>query len=131
MARKINRVPVDPDSNLVPAMKAGAFGLAQGKILMLFPEGERSIDGKIKRFPARVPPSCRRHAGVPIVPVAIKGAHEVWARGGLFRWKGLLPWSRSEVIVEFGDPMFFTEGETYAEAAGRLQARVTEMWQRL
>ncbi len=130
VARKINCVPVDPDSNLVPAMKAGAFGLAQGKILMLFPEGERSIDGKIKRF-RKGATILSRHAGVPIVPVAIKGAHEVWAREGSFRWKGLLPWSRSEVVVEFGDPMFFTEGETYAEAAGRLQARVTEMWQRL
>jgi len=130
VARKINCVPVDPDSNLVPAMKAGAFGLAQGKILMLFPEGERSIDGTVKRF-RKGATILSRHAGVPIVPVAIKGAHEVWAREGSFRWKGLLPWSRSEVTVEFGDPMFFTEGETYAEAAGRLQARVQEMWQRL
>jgi long-chain acyl-CoA synthetase len=130
VARKINCVPVDPDSNLVPAMKAGAFGLAQGKILMLFPEGERSIDGTVKRF-RKGATILSRHAGVPIVPVAIKGAHEVWAREGSFKWKGLLPWSRSEVIVEFGDPMHFTDGETYAEAAGRLQARVHEMWQRL
>ena len=32
-ARIANLVPVDPDSNLVPAMKAGAFGLAHGKLL--------------------------------------------------------------------------------------------------
>ena len=130
VARKINCVPVDPDSNLVPAMKAGAFGLAHGKMLMLFPEGERSIDGTVKRF-SKGATILARHAGVPIVPVAIKGAHEVWAREGSFRWKGLLPWSRSEVTVEFGDPMHFAEGETYAEAASRLQARVQEMWERL
>ena len=47
-ARLTNLVPVDPDSNLVPAMRAGAFGLAHGKVLVLFPEGERAIDGTVK-----------------------------------------------------------------------------------
>jgi long-chain acyl-CoA synthetase len=130
VARKVNIVPVDPDSNLVPAMKAGAFGLARGKILILFPEGERSLDGTVKRF-RKGAAILARHAGAPIVPVAIKGAHEVWAREGSFRWKGLLPWSRSEVRVEFGEPMRFEDGESYAEASARLQARVQEMWERL
>jgi long-chain acyl-CoA synthetase len=81
VARKINCVPVDPDSNLIPAMKAGAFGLAHGRVLLLFPEGERSIDGTVKRF-KKGAPILSRHMGVPVVPVAIKGAHEVWPRGG-------------------------------------------------
>jgi len=130
VARKVNIVPVDADSNLVPAMKAGAFGLAQGKILVLFPEGERSLDGTVKRF-RKGAAILARHTGVPIVPVAIKGAHEVWAREGSFRWKGLLPWSRSVVKIEFGEPMQFGEGETYAEAAARLENRVKELWARL
>ncbi|MDH4067023.1 MAG: AMP-binding protein, partial [Acidobacteriota bacterium] len=79
VARKVNLVPVDPDSNLVPAMKAGAFGLAHGKVLMLFPEGERSIDGTVKRF-KKGASILSRHLGVPVVPVAIKGAFEVWPR---------------------------------------------------
>ncbi|MGH9203855.1 MAG: 1-acyl-sn-glycerol-3-phosphate acyltransferase, partial [Vicinamibacterales bacterium] len=72
LARQINCVPVDPDANLVPAMKAGAFGLTHQKILMLFPEGERSIDGTVKRF-KKGAPILSRHVGVPIVPVAIRG----------------------------------------------------------
>ena len=54
-ARLANLVPVDPDSNLVPAMQAGAFGLAHGKVLVLFPEGERSIDGTVKKFKKGAP----------------------------------------------------------------------------
>ena len=54
-ARLANLVPVDPDSNLIPAMQAGAFGLAHGKILVLFPEGERSIDGTVKKFKKGAP----------------------------------------------------------------------------
>ena len=121
VARKLHCVPVDPDSNLVPAMKAGAFGLAHGKVLILFPEGERSIDGTVKRF-KKGAPILSRHLGVPVVPVAIEGAHDVWPRGRSFNWRGLLPWSRSHVSVQFGDPIQFTEGESYADAAARLRA---------
>jgi 1-acyl-sn-glycerol-3-phosphate acyltransferase len=67
--------------------------------------------------------------GVPVVPVAIKGAHEVWPRGGSFNWRGVLPWSRSRVLVRFGDPVQFTDGEPYADAALRLRGIVDQMWQ--
>jgi long-chain acyl-CoA synthetase len=129
VARKVHCVPVDPDSNLVPAMKAGAFGLAHDKVLILFPEGERSIDGTVKRF-KKGAPILSRHMGVPVVPVAINGAHDVWPRGRSFNWRGLLPWSRSRVRVQFGDPIRFADGETDGEAAQRLRALVDEMWQR-
>jgi long-chain acyl-CoA synthetase len=128
VARKVHCVPVDPDSNLVPAMKAGAFGLAHGKVLILFPEGERSIDGTVKRF-KKGAPILSRHLKVPVVPVAINGAHDVWPRGHFFNWRGVLPWRRSRVLVQFGDPIQFSEGETSADAANRLRDVVDEMWQ--
>jgi long-chain acyl-CoA synthetase len=127
VARTINCVPVDPDSNLVPAMKAGAFGLTHDKVLLLFPEGERSIDGTVKRF-KKGAPILSRHMGVPVVPMAIRGAYEVWPRGRSFNWRGLLPWSRSKVRLKFGAPVQFTEGESYADAAARLQKIVDDMW---
>ena len=51
LARAINIVPVDPDANLVNAMQAGAAGLRLKKVLILFPEGERSIDGDAEEVP--------------------------------------------------------------------------------
>jgi len=130
IARRINLVPVDPDSNLVPAMKAGAFGLSHGKVLILFPEGERSIDGTVKRF-KKGAPILSRHIGVPVVPVAVKGVHELWPRGRAFNWQGVLPWRRARVRLQVGDPVQFTDGESYAEAANRLRVIVDEMWQKL
>ena len=50
LARLLRVVVVDPDANLVPAMRAGAFGLRHGRVLILYPEGERSIDGSPKTF---------------------------------------------------------------------------------
>jgi len=127
VARTINLVPVDADSNLIPAMKAGAFGLSHGKVLVLFPEGERSIDGTVKRF-KKGSPILAQHLGVPVVPVAIKGIYELWPRNRPLNWKLMLPWSGHRVSVEFGAPMTFAEGEDYADSALRLRERVADMW---
>jgi long-chain acyl-CoA synthetase len=129
VARTINLVPVDPDSNLVPAMKAGAFGLTHGRILVLFPEGERSIDGTVKKF-KKGSPILAQHLGVPIVPVAIKGVFELWPRNRAFNWRALVPF-KHRVSVIFGESMTFAEGAAYAESALQLRERVNEMWERV
>lgn len=125
-----NLVPVDPDSNLVPAMKAGAFGLAHGKVLVLFPEGERSIDGTVKKF-KKGAPILAQHLRVPIVPVAIKGVFELWPRGGRLSWRLLGPWSRHRVKIAIGEPMMFDEHGDYNQTATELRDRVERMWQSL
>ena len=129
-ARLANLVPVDPDSNLVPAMQAGAFGLAHGKILVLFPEGERSIDGTVKKF-KKGAPILAQHMRVPIVPVAIKGVFELWPRGRSFNWRLLRLWSRHRVRIVIGEPMMFAENADYNQTATELRDRVEKMWQAL
>jgi long-chain acyl-CoA synthetase len=113
LARAINVVPVDPDANLINAMQAGATGLRMGKVLVLFPEGERSIDGEIKPF--------RRGAAIlsaqmqaPIVPIALDGLYELWPRGWRFQWKQLLPWRSRPVTIRIGPPMRVTRGAYHA-----------------
>ena len=78
-ARQANVVPVDPDASLVPAMQAGGFGLRHGRVLVLFPEGERSIDGTVRTF-KKGAAILSTHLSAPIVPVALDGIFEVWAR---------------------------------------------------
>ena len=73
IARLIHLIPVDADSNLVRAMQAGAFGLRHGKVLVLFPEGERSIDGSVRRFKNGAS-ILATHLRVPVVPVALDGS---------------------------------------------------------
>jgi long-chain acyl-CoA synthetase len=130
VARQINVVPVDADASLVPAMKAGAFGLTHGKVLLLFPEGERSIDGGVKRF-KKGAPILAQQLGVPIVPVALRGLYEIWPRGRGIDWRLVWPWSGHRVRIAIGPPLTVDEGETYAAAATRLRDTVDAMWQRL
>ena len=126
-ARNANLVPVDPDSNLVPAMKAGAFGLAHGKVLVLFPEGERSIDGTVKKF-KKGAPILSQHLRVPIVPIAIKGVYELWPRNRGLNWSLAWPWSGHHIDIVIGEPMSFDENADYNVTASELRERVEQMW---
>jgi long-chain acyl-CoA synthetase len=126
IARFMRVIVVDPDSNLIPAMRAGAYGLRRGRVLMLFPEGERSIDGPPKVF-KKGAAILSAHLRVPIVPVAIEGAYEVWPRGKTF-FQALHP-----VKLAFGEPIYPPStshpGETeYTQITAELRQRVINMW---
>jgi long-chain acyl-CoA synthetase len=103
IARAANIVPVDPDANLVSAMQAASAGLRTGKILMLFPEGERSIDGGLKPF-RKGAAILASHLDVPVVPVALDGLFEVWPRGRSLNWRLLAPWRRHRLSLTFLSP---------------------------
>jgi len=130
-ARKVNLMPVDPDTNLLRAMQAGAYGLRHGKVLVLFPEGERSIDGSPRKF-KKGASILSLHLRAPIVPIAIDGVYDVWPRGGTWRLTG-------RVSIEFGavlsTPVALPAGATLAQAEARyaaeadsLRAVVLDLW---
>jgi long-chain acyl-CoA synthetase len=128
LGRTFSLVPVDPDSNLVNAMRAGAYGLKEGKNLVLYPEGERSIDGTPKKF-KKGAAILAAHLKVPIYPVAIEGFYEAWPRNRK------LP-RLAKLRVRFGDPIEPPETirnpeETYKEMTERLRTEVVEMWEAL
>ena len=128
LARALNIVPVDPDANLVSALRAGAFGLKHGKVLVLFPEGERSIDGTVRTFKNGAA-ILAQQLNVPVVPVAITGTFEIWPRARPLDWRRLLPWSGHRVTVQFGTPIRAPEaGCPYADYTEAIRGAVEQMW---
>ena len=128
LARSIKVIVLDPDANLVPAMRAGAFGLRHGMALVLYPEGERSIDGTPKIF-KKGAAILSIHLQVPIVPVAIDGFYEAWPRNHPFR--GFAP-----LKMAFGDPILpppesEASESAYQQLTADVKARVVEMWEKL
>ncbi|HWX54775.1 MAG TPA: AMP-binding protein [Verrucomicrobiae bacterium] len=128
LGRTFNLVPVDPDSNLVNAMRAGAYGLKRGKNLVLFPEGERSIDGTPKKF-KKGAAILSTHLKVPIYPVALEGFYEAWPRHRKFP-------RFARLRVHFGEPIappasISNPEESYRELTDKLRSRVVEMWEGL
>jgi long-chain acyl-CoA synthetase len=132
-ARLTHVVPVDPDSNLVRAMRAGAHGLRGGRILVLFPEGERSIDAEIKTF-KKGAAILSANVGVPIVPVALDGLAEIWPRAGWPRLHKLLPFVGERARIRFGSPLEpgkRQSEEAYAALTARLRRAVVELLEKL
>lgn len=79
LARMINIVPIDPDVKLRRALRAGAAALRQGKILNIYPEGQRSFDGKLLDF-RNGAAILATELDLPIIPVALDGADRIWPR---------------------------------------------------
>lgn len=128
LARSIKVVVLDPDANLVPAMRAGAFGLRRGMALILYPEGERSIDGTPRIF-KKGAAILSMHMQVPIVPVAIEGFYEVWPRNKSFQ--GFKP-----LKMVFGDPIppppeSEAPETAYEQLTAQVKARIVDMWETL
>ena len=128
VARILKVIPVDPDSALVSALRAGAYGLRRGKVLVLFPEGERSIDGVPRNF-KKGAAILATHLRVPIVPVAMDGFYEVWPRGKKYQ-------GPHSLRMTFGEPLMppadVPPGEAvYTAVTAELKARILGMWERL
>jgi long-chain acyl-CoA synthetase len=98
IAKMLNVVPVNPDTELMRAMKAGAIGLKNGKVLNIYPEGERAFDGELHKF-KKGAAILASELDLPIVPVALDGLHKVWARR---TWR-IRP---AKVKVRIGEPFY-------------------------
>lgn len=128
LVSRLRIIVVDPDANLVPAMRAGGFALKEGGALIIYPEGERSIDGTPKKF-KRGAAILSIHLQTPIVPVAIEGFYEAWPRGKPFQ--GFKP-----LQIKFGAPVYpppESEASTaaYEELTAEVRQRVVQMWEEL
>jgi long-chain acyl-CoA synthetase len=98
LARLLHVVPVNPDTELMRAMRAGAAGLKCGKVLHIYPEGERAFDGKLHEF-KKGAAILAAELDLPIVPVALDGLYKVWPRRS---WRIRL----AKVRVRFGTPFY-------------------------
>jgi 1-acyl-sn-glycerol-3-phosphate acyltransferase len=117
----LNIVAIDPNVNLVRAMQVGAEGLRQKKVAMVFPEGSRSIDGRVAEF-KKGAAILAYELKVPIVPVGVRGTFEAWPRGGGFRLHG------AEIhIGDAIDPCSIKSADPYTDITNFLRNRVKEL----
>lgn len=125
LASLLNIVPIDPDTHLLKAMKAGAGGLKRGKILNIYPEGERTFDGRLHAFKDGAA-ILSTELGLPIVPVALDGLHKVWGRGSKRIRSG-------KVTIRFGEPIAAPavnageNGNFYGRHTAQLRSTIEDM----
>jgi 1-acyl-sn-glycerol-3-phosphate acyltransferase len=80
LIRLLRAFPVDLEGRDPGAVREARRLLEAGAVVMIFPEGGRTMDGALGRF---LPGAFRLAAtvGAPVLPVTITGGHESWPPG--------------------------------------------------
>ena len=123
----VGTIPVDRDGGMsIDAIKRVLHTLANDKVVIVFPEGTRSLTGELQ------PPrpgvgmiACR--AQVPVVPARVFGSFEAFGKKGSLRLG-------TPVSVMYGRPLTPPEydrpddgRERYARAAARIMAAINRI----
>ncbi len=89
--KKAGYIPIDRKNSraAVKSIKDAAERLKQGASIVIFPEGTRSVDGRLQEFKEGGFMLAIK-SGCPVVPVAIKGSHKVLPKGALIARPGLI-----------------------------------------
>ena len=105
MANRNNIILVDVNKDLKLSIQKLAEVLKKGKNLMIFPEGTRTLTGKLGDFKQTFA-ILSQELKVPVIPVAIKGSYDILPSGSRF------PRLFRRVSIEFLKPVY-PENHTY------------------
>jgi len=107
LIRSINAIPIDREGFGIAGIKESLRRLKRGEMLLIFPEGTRTPDGRVKQFrPGFTSLVVRSRAA--ILPVAIAGAFQCWPKSRTFPRPG-------KIHVHYGRPILPQEYEGLSE----------------
>ncbi len=99
LADKHNIIVMDINKELKQSLQKMAAVLKTGKNIIIFPEGTRSIDGKLGKY-KKTFAILSRELNIPIVPVSISGAYKALPKGSL------IPRPFKKIHVKFLEPVY-------------------------
>ena len=80
LIRSLNAIPIERGESDIAAMRKAIEILSRGHALLVFPEGTRTLDGRVGPFQNGIMLLIKRTRPT-IVPVAIQGAFDAWPKG--------------------------------------------------
>lgn len=114
-------IEVDRGGTGLGALRGAEERLREGRMVLLFPEGTRSVDGEVQPFRAGVGLLARR-TGAAVVPISLDGTRRVWGKGRKFPRLGPGP-----VRIAIGEPVTYDETTDPGDAAADIRRRVLEI----
>lgn len=119
--RTVNAVPVDREGGGAAGLRAIMDRLQGGGAIILFPEGTRTVDGKLQPARSGIGLTVIK-SNAPVVPVRVFGTYEAWGKGVK------LPKPR-RVMIKYGKPMHFEQ--LRAEAKNCSKERLKQIYQQV
>lgn len=112
LAPRVGAVPtrrfqIDPQ-----AVRVALRLIERGEGVGVFPEGERSWDGRLQPL-RRGTVRLLLKTGVPVIPCGMVGTYEVFPRWGHMNWLKVGP-GREPVTIRYGEPMHFRKHDDRA-----------------
>ena len=83
IARQAHILTLDINRNLRDSLEKSAMLLKKKRVVVIFPEGARTRDGKLMQF-KKAFAILSKELNVPVVPICIKGAYESFPIGAMF-----------------------------------------------
>jgi len=99
--KNLNAFPVDRKKIDILAFRKTISILEEGRVLGIFPEGTRSLNGELQELKLGVVKIAMK-TGVPIIPVGIIGTHKIYPHGKIFPVL-----FKNKISVYFGAPQYF------------------------
>lgn len=125
--RACRAIPLDRGEADISAIRRTLAVLAEGRALLIFPEGTRSLDGELQAAKSGAGLLALK-SGVPVVPIRIRGARDVLPRGA--KW----PRGGAHIRVRFGRAIPAAEldagrghDDRYGEASRRILAAIAAL----
>jgi 1-acyl-sn-glycerol-3-phosphate acyltransferase len=114
-------VPVDRDGGTAAGLRVILDRLLTGHAVILFPEGTRSLDGKLQPARAGIGLLVAKSTA-PVVPVRVFGSYEAWPKKQRFP-------SPRRITIKYGVPLEFAELRVEAKSCSK--ARLKEIYQQI
>lgn len=117
LIRRLHTHPIKRGQENVAAFKLSLQLLGEGKKIVIFPEGERTYDGKLQHGQQGVGMLVMR-AGCQVVPVYVHGTFDIWPR------KQSKPSLKGRTACVYGKPLDFSQLE--APSKKELQQKIVD-----
>jgi 1-acyl-sn-glycerol-3-phosphate acyltransferase len=104
--RLFGTIPVDLEGFSRAGLEGILSRLKSNKMVLVFPEGERTRDGQLNELKPGVTLLIKK-SRIPIVPIGIAGLFEAWPRTQKFPSFSppFFSWSRKRIAIAIGEPL--------------------------
>jgi 1-acyl-sn-glycerol-3-phosphate acyltransferase len=127
LIRSCHGVPIDQDGFARDGLRTILNALKAGRAVVVFPEGERTHDGKLLPFKPGIHLLIKRLEAT-IVPIGLAGAFEAWPRNRLLPRPAplFLPARERSIAVSIGEPIDSREYQGKSR-----EAVIADLYQRI